>query len=170
VITVSIANQQSHLPVDTRRVKAAVCAALRAEGVEQAAVSVAVVDDAAIAELHGRYLGEPEPTDVLSFFLECENGHLEGEVVVSAQTAAIEAARFGWSPADELLLYVVHGTLHLAGHEDATREGRNAMRRRERVCLKRFGLAVRYGAGGAEHRTARSRRSRTRETGGSGPR
>ncbi len=143
------------MPVDGGRIKAAVRAALQAEGIERAAVSVAVVDDATIAGLSARFLGEGEPTDVLSFVLEREDGYLEGEVVVNAQRAAAEACRFGWSPADELLLYVVHGTLHLAGYEDTTSDGRQAMRRRERACLARFGLAVSYRPEGPGRRPGR---------------
>ena len=56
---------------------------------------------------------------MLSFVLEQGDG-LEGEVVVGAETALRAAPQFGWSPHDELLLYVIHGTLHLVGHDDAT--------------------------------------------------
>ena len=53
---------------------------------------------------------------------------LEGEVIVGAETALRTAPRYGWPPHDELLLYVVHGTLHLVGHDDRTPglAGRNA--------------------------------------------
>ncbi len=57
---------------------------------------------------------------MLSFVLEQGEGFLDGEVVVSAETAQRAAPRFGWSAAEELLLYVIHGTLHLAGYDDAT--------------------------------------------------
>ncbi len=175
MITVSISNQQSHLPVDGHRIRAAVRAALRPEGIARAVVSVAVVDDPAIAALHARFLGDAQPTDVLSFLLEWGDGHLEGEVVVSAQRAAAEADRFGWSPADELLLYVVHGALHLAGYEDTTHQQRQAMRRRERACLARFGLTVRYRAGNCARagtsggRPARPGKGRIRRKGGNRP-
>jgi len=56
---------------------------------------------------------------VLSFTLESGPDQLEGEVIVSAETAIHTAASYGWPATDELLLYVVHGTLHLAGCLDA---------------------------------------------------
>jgi len=112
--------------------------------VRRAQVSLAVVDDPTIAGLHERYLGQQGPTDVLSFLLDEADGCLEGEVVVSAQTAVAQAGRFGWSAADELLLYVVHGALHLLGYDDATCPQRRAMRRRERRFVARLGLAGRY--------------------------
>ena len=68
---------------------------------------------------------------MLSFVLERGEGFLDGEVVVSAETALRTAPRFGWSAAEELLLYVIHGTLHLAGYDDATPEQQAAMRGRE---------------------------------------
>ena len=61
--------------------------------------------------------------------------HLEGELIVSTETALREAAAHGWSPQDEVLLYVVHGLLHLCGYDDLTDEARPAMRVREREVL-----------------------------------
>ena len=60
---------------------------------------------------------------------------LEGELIVSTETALREAAAHGWSPHDEVLLYVVHGLLHLCGYDDLTDETRPAMRIREREVL-----------------------------------
>jgi probable rRNA maturation factor len=59
---------------------------------------------------------------------------------VSADTAATESTRYGWLPADELLLYVIHGTLHLAGYLDGTDEERKKMRGREDHYLAQHGL------------------------------
>ncbi len=110
----------------------------------EAEISVAVVDDPTIHQLNRQYLSHDDPTDVLSFVLERSAERLEGEVVVSADTACRTAPRFAWSAADELLLYVIHGTLHLVGHDDRTPDDRAAMRARERACLGRFGLEPRY--------------------------
>ena len=60
---------------------------------------------------------------------------VEGELIVSTETALREAAAHGWSPHDEVLLYVVHGVLHLCGYDDLTDEARPAMRVREREVL-----------------------------------
>ena len=154
MIRVEIANEQKHVKVDRRRLKAAVRGVLEYEGFERGEISLAVVDDARIAELHGAYLDDPTPTDVLSFPLETTGGFLEGEIVVSAQTAAGAAPRYGWSAEDELLLYAIHGTLHLAGFDDTTPTARAAMRRRERLHLSRLGLSRRGRAGGGAARGA----------------
>lgn len=85
-----------------------------------ARVGVALLDDDQISELHERHLGQPGPTDVLSFNLsESDSEVLEGEVAVSVDTARREAAARGHSPEAELVLYCIHGTLHLLGFEDA---------------------------------------------------
>ena len=144
MFVIDVANQQDALPVDENRVRRAVEAVLRGESVRKARISVAVVDDATIADLHRRYLDCDGPTDVLSFVLDRSSEELEGEVIVSAQTASAVAGRFGWSAADELLLYLVHGTLHLTGCEDDTAGRLDQMRGRERHYLAGFGLTPRY--------------------------
>ena len=60
-------------------------------------------------------------------------------MVVSAETAIGNAPRYGCTPEDELLRYVIHGTLHLVGHDDATPRKRAAMRRQERKYLRKGG-------------------------------
>jgi probable rRNA maturation factor len=72
---------------------------------------------------------------------------LEGEIIVSAETAATAAQRFGWSSDDELLLYVVHGTLHLVGYDDTNPPARSEMRSKEQLYLAEFGLDPRYDEG-----------------------
>lgn len=136
MIQIAIANKQQCLKIDRRLIRRAVRQVLQDHGIAEALISVAVVDDATIAGLHGRYLGDPEPTDVLSFLLEQSPGRLEGEVIVSAQTAAAVAPRYRSRPDVELLRYVIHGTLHLVGHDDATKAERLRMRARERHYLR----------------------------------
>ena len=105
-------------------------------------VSVAVVDDPAIHRLNREFLQHDYPTDVLSFLLEREGDQLEGEVIVSSDTAVRSAAQYGWTPENELLLYVIHGTLHLVGYDDLQPELLAEMRRHEQHYLGHFGLAA----------------------------
>ena len=140
MITVEINDRQARLAIDARRLAQAVEAVLAEEGVETATINVAIVDDPTIHDLNRRFLDHDEPTDVLSFLLDEESGQLEGDVIVSADTAATMAAQLQWPAADELLLYVVHGALHLAGYDDLDPHARAEMRRRERHYLAQFGL------------------------------
>jgi probable rRNA maturation factor len=91
-------------------------------------------------ELNRRHLDHDYPTDVLSFTLEDDGKHLEGEVVISADTAEVEAAERGWTAAGEQLLYVVHGILHLVGYRDKSPAEIEEMRAAEEMYLRRFGF------------------------------
>ena len=110
-------------------------------------VSLALVDDARIAELSGRFRGCTEPTDVLSFpegEIDPETGRVHlGEIVVSAETAAREAANRGVPVEQETLLYAVHGLLHLLGHEDESEAGRATMIREQFAVLEALDMDVR---------------------------
>ncbi len=153
-IEVDIADRQRSLVLDEPRLLQAVRNVLAAEGIRSAQVSLAVVDDPTMHELNRQYLNHDYPTDVLSFVLERSEHALEGEIIVSADTAIGQAQRYGWSPASELLLYVVHGALHLAGHDDASPADRRRMQEQERIHLASFGLKVPYRASAA--RTGKS--------------
>jgi probable rRNA maturation factor len=138
--TIDVANRQTSLAVDEERIVDAVKMILADAAIVRAEVSVAIVDDATMHALNRRYLDHDYPTDVLSFVLDRRPGELEGEVVVGADTARAAAPEFGLAENDELLLYVIHGTLHLVGYDDATDADRARMRARERQCLARFGI------------------------------
>jgi probable rRNA maturation factor len=127
--------------LDVARLAAAVQLALAAEGCEEANVSVAIVDDPTIHRLNRQFLEHDYPTDVLSFVLE-PPPQLEGEIIASIDTARTEAADAGWAAEDELLLYVVHGALHLAGLLDKEPEDAAEMRAAERDVLQKMGVTV----------------------------
>jgi len=146
VITVEINNDLLQVPLDEKRVQEAVRIILQDASLKQGEISVAVVDDPTICRLHQKYLGVDEPTDVMSFVLDRSKDRLEGEVIVSADTADLTAGWYGWTAADELLLYVIHGTLHLVGYDDATPEKKAEMRERELTYLAHFGVKQRCEA------------------------
>jgi probable rRNA maturation factor len=137
---VSVANRQSRHVVNEIELIAAVQSVLNESDFASANISVAVVDDNTIHELNRRHLDHDWPTDVLSFVLGEDRGHLEGEVIISADIAAASAREFGWSPAAEQLLYVVHGTLHLVGYRDKSAADERKMRAAETRFLRQFGL------------------------------
>jgi probable rRNA maturation factor len=82
-------------------------------------LSLAVVSDATMRRVNREFHDCDEPTDVLAFALGAGGRDgFDAEVIVSLDTARREAAAHGVEPASELLLYVVHGVLHLMGHDD----------------------------------------------------
>ena len=128
------ADEQPH-KIDRARLKKAVRLVLTDAGIESAEISIAVVNDERMHELNRQYLQHDYPTDVLSFVLDhdADEKSLDGEIIVSSDYAAREAVRYGWTTDDELLLYVIHGCLHLIGHDDQTPEGKQAMREAESI-------------------------------------
>jgi probable rRNA maturation factor len=138
----SLANEQTTHRVDQRRLVEAARRILADSKYSSAAVSLAVVDDATIHGLNRRFLNHDYPTDVLSFVLDANQSHLKGEVVLSADTAASVAAAGGWEAADEQLLYVVHGVLHLIGLDDQSNDDARQMRAAERYYLGEFGVEL----------------------------
>ena len=73
-------------------------------------LDIALVDDGRIARIHGVFLNDPTPTDVITFEY--------GEIVASAETARRMAGELHLPFEEELVRYVIHGLLHLAGHDD----------------------------------------------------
>lgn len=150
MIRIEVANEQSALAVNERQLRTAARTVLQRAGLDRASVSLAVVNDQTIQALNRQYLQHDEATDVLSFLLEEAAEGLEGEVVVSAETAARVAARYGWGADEELLLYVVHGALHLVGYDDDTPSNTAKMRAAEKAILAKFRLRP----GGYNHPSA----------------
>lgn len=73
-------------------------------------IEISIITDEAIAAVHADFMDDPTPTDVITFH--------HGEILISADTARARAADLGQPLLRELLLYVIHGLLHLNGHED----------------------------------------------------
>lgn len=130
-----MANRQRSVAVDGAALRRAALWAMRHEGCPPGSeVSIAVVDDAAMAELNRRYRRRTGTTDVLAF--PQEGGGLLGDVVVSAERAAAQARRYRHALERELRLLVIHGVLHLLGYEDTSPQGARRMRRRQRTLLR----------------------------------
>jgi probable rRNA maturation factor len=140
MIRVKIANQQEEVPLDFAKLRETAQAVLAGEGVPEAKVTLAFVDNATIHRLNKQFLNHDEPTDVLSFPMSGPKAKtLEGEVVIGVGVAKTQAAERGHEIAAEMALYVIHGLLHLCGHDDHEDSDRRRMRERERVYLKQLG-------------------------------
>ena len=139
-VRVAVANETNAV-VDAARLAGAVELALADAACTMADISLAIVDDETIHRLNRQFLEHDWATDVLSFVLQ-EPPRLEGEIVASVETARREAAAVGWAADDELLLYVVHGALHLAGLLDKQPDDAAGMRLAEREILEQLGVRV----------------------------
>jgi probable rRNA maturation factor len=144
-ISVKIANQQTAVEVDWEKIRTAVRAVLEGEGCKKAKISVALVDDPTIHKLNKRYLDHDYPTDVLTFPLEDGPKGLEGEIVVSSDTAISNAKEYNTTADYELILYIIHGVLHLMDYDDHDDADERKMRAKEQQYLAQIGLAKTSG-------------------------
>lgn len=162
---IAVSNSQKAVRLTRPRLIRIARGTLAAEKVTRAEISIAIVDDPQIHEVNRQYLQHDYPTDVISFLLEVDEPVkakrsrgaaskrasprgagkvLSGEIIISAETAARDARRFGWRAGDEVCLYLVHGLLHLCGYDDLTPDERRIMRTREAAVLAEWGLIPRY--------------------------
>ncbi|MCP5534172.1 MAG: rRNA maturation RNase YbeY [Akkermansiaceae bacterium] len=95
-----------------------------------AIVEVALVDDETSDRVHQDFMNIEGPTDVITFH--------HGEIVIGAQVAERQAAEYDEPLARELLRYLVHGLLHLAGHEDENPAEREAMETAQEEIVRRL--------------------------------
>lgn len=103
---------------------------------QDAEMAIVLVDEAAMEQLHVQWMGEPGPTDVLSFPMdELRPGNDDiitpagvlGDVVLCPQVAEVQAEGAGHSTMDELLYLTAHGILHLLGFDHAEPEEEKEM-------------------------------------------
>jgi len=139
---VRIARAARGAPKVAAGLRRAIRAVLRRHTVVSARISVALVDDTVMARLNRDHLGHDGPTDVLSFDLRDEGDGktaIDGEIVVSLDTAARQARQRGHTVEAELALYAVHGTLHLLGYDDRRKADAKRMHDMEDEILSSIG-------------------------------
>jgi probable rRNA maturation factor len=127
-------------------------------------MSVALVNDVIMSSLHQQFMNLPAPTDVLSFPLEMDQRGraTSGEVVICVPEARRRAAIDGTSVPNELLLYAIHGLLHLSGMDDRTQRGFAQMHRMEDQILVRLGIGPVFQQAASPKRPRATQRGGTR--------
>ncbi|MCC6240455.1 MAG: rRNA maturation RNase YbeY [Phycisphaerales bacterium] len=122
-------------------------------------LSVALVGQARMNRLHAQFLGIDSPTDVLTFELDHDdkNRVILGEIVICVPYALTQAQRRAIAPRHELLLYAIHGVLHLTGLDDLTEDGYDTMHRKEDQILKRLGVGAVFTPGQSPRQPRRRR-------------
>ena len=99
-------------------------------------INIALVGDAKMSELHEEFLGVSGSTDVITFPLDDDSG----EIVICVPVAQRQAKANNVPLKLELLLYAIHGLLHLCGYDDRTAAGFREMHRTEDSILRRLGF------------------------------
>ena len=142
---VDVATEGVRIPVSRTRVAALADAVLRAERVRYAILSVAFVTDRRMAALNRTHLGHSGPTDVISFgFAPVDaRGDVVGDVYIAPSVARRNAQAHGRSVREELMRLVVHGVLHVVGHDHPEGESRyeSPMWKRQEQLLRSAGAA-----------------------------
>ena len=141
--------------VETRRLKEAASTTLAHENVSgRVELTIAVTGDDQIQALNRQYRGVDSPTDVLAFGQATAETRVAampgapaylGDVIISYPRAETQAGSGGHSAMDEMLLLVVHGVLHLLGHDHATRGQKRKMWAAQDQVLRELGARVKLG-------------------------
>jgi len=143
-LLLEILDEQDDLAVDLEKVRT-VCERILHDGrIKSGKINVVLVDSDTIGQYNRDFLQHDYPTDTISFPTEYrqDEGHLEGEVLVCTEIAKERAGEFSWTADEELLLYVVHGMLHLIGYNDTDAEQQAKMQEKERDYLATLGIQV----------------------------
>lgn len=135
--------------VDARALRAAARRLLVAVGEDGASLSLTLVSDAEMRTINKQHRGKDRPTDVLSFSIDGEvpaNGQaasperLLGDVVISVETARRQAAGYDATLQQEIYRLLIHGLLHVMGHDHELAAERRTMQREERRLAAAIGL------------------------------
>jgi probable rRNA maturation factor len=139
--------------IDTGPLETALLTTLRRFGeaeIEEASLTLSVMDSETVQQLNAQYLGIEAPTDVLSFEnmpdpdfpeVDPEAAHYLGDVVIAYPVAQSQAEAGGHSALAEVTLLAVHGTLHLLGFDHDTPEHKAAMWSAQAQVMADLGLA-----------------------------
>ena len=135
--------------VDAIALKRTARTILASIGENEATLAVSLVDDDEIRELNRIHCGKDRPTDVLSFPLAevsdpVGGERLLGDVVISIETARRQAADYGAPLEAELNRLLVHGVLHVIGHDHKRADERKRMKAEERRIAKAIGMPWPY--------------------------
>ncbi|MBU6382982.1 MAG: rRNA maturation RNase YbeY [Verrucomicrobia bacterium] len=130
---ISIYTTQKDLPINKASARSLVDAVLSFLEIPYEEVSIYFVNEKKISQLHDQFFEDPTPTDCISFPLD--EKHL-GEIFVCPAVAIRYASKRGQDPYRETALYVIHGLLHLIGYDDLEAKAKEAMRKKEKSCMR----------------------------------
>jgi probable rRNA maturation factor len=132
-VRVSISNRQTEISLQVRPLRSRLERALTLlprplpGGLDE--IAIVLVDRATIARVHADFLGDPSETDVITFPY--------GEILVCPAVAREQAPKHGAALENEVLLYALHGILHLTGYDDTTPAAAREMAKAQDALLRK---------------------------------
>lgn len=135
-------NRQRAKKLDRAKIKKLILSILEILKIEQAELGFHFVTPKEMAEVHQQYMNVPGSTDVITFDHGSEASKLHGEIFISIEDAIQQARQFKTTWQSEATRYIIHGLLHLLGHDDLKPKARIKMKREENRLLKLHGRAL----------------------------
>lgn len=135
-----IIDLQKFQPIDKNKIKKIIKGILKAEK-KDAELSIVFIDNKTIKQINRAFLGHNYATDVLSFTYDEPSfkNNVKGEIVVSVEMASKLSRRYGYEVEGEIVLYLVHGLLHLLGYDDKRKKDAKKMHQRAGELLLSLG-------------------------------
>ncbi|MBM3248675.1 MAG: rRNA maturation RNase YbeY [Candidatus Omnitrophica bacterium] len=136
-----IINLQNKIPIPNKKIQGKTKKILKLLNKVAVNLSVVFVNDNFIKKLNKEFLRKNQPTDVMAFDLKETKypiNSIIGEIVISTETAIRNSRIYKTNQSEELLLYIIHGVLHLCGFDDRTKEQIKRMRNQEQYILKKI--------------------------------
>lgn len=132
-LVVDVAAETTRPPLSRERIRAVAISVLKAERIRDAFVSITLVSPAHIARLNRTHLGHAGPTDVISFALgplpgASSHRPVLGDIYIAPDVARSNAKRLGGGVREEVARLVIHGTLHILGHDHPDGDDRTTSR------------------------------------------
>jgi len=131
---VTLLNHQKIKKIKINKLKSSVLKALEILNINKK-ITVVLVDNRWIRSLNKKFMNKNIPTDVLAFPYYDKN--YLGDIVISVEEAMKNSSKFNTSLFEELLLYIIHGILHLKGYRDKTSSQRKVMYKKQEEILRK---------------------------------
>ena len=135
-----IIDLQKLQPINKDKIKKIIKSVLKVEK-KDAELNVVFIDNKTIKQINNTFLRHNYATDVLSFSYDEPSfkNNVKGEIIVSVEMAGKLSRRYGYEVEGEIVLYLVHGLLHLLGYDDKRKKDAKKMHQREGELLSALG-------------------------------
>ncbi len=142
-LKINLINDQRCYKLPKKQLKSLCFFILKSQGIKSTEVNVLFTDNKRIKELNKKFRREDKATDVLSFYEEKNKDKVLsasylGDLVISIETARMQARVYKQTIIREIRLYVIHGLLHLLGHRDYTKKEKQSMNFLQETLLSEY--------------------------------